>query len=134
MRICLDTDVLSEFLRGDHRVVSEITEAVRAGDSRIAITIVTVYEVLKGLRHREAPAKEERFRNALKSLYILPLDESAVNEAAAIYADLRRRGETISDADVLIAGIVMANGYTLVSNNVKHYNRIQRLGLRSWVL
>lgn len=76
MRICLDTDVLSEFLRGNRRVVSGMAEVLRAGDSRVAITIVTMYEVLKGLRHREAPAKEERFRNALKTLYILPLDES----------------------------------------------------------
>ncbi|MEW6229464.1 MAG: hypothetical protein AB1700_15465 [Bacillota bacterium] len=48
-----------------------MTEVPRAGDGRVAITIVTMYEVIKGLRHREAPAKEERFRNALKTICIL---------------------------------------------------------------
>jgi len=53
--------------------------------------------------------------------------------ATDIYADLRGNGITISDADILIAAIVIKNNGKLISNNTKHYKDIQKLELINWL-
>ncbi|MCK6627997.1 MAG: hypothetical protein L6R45_22815 [Anaerolineae bacterium] len=37
------------------------------------------------------------------------------------------------DADILIAGIALAGGYTLVTQNVKHFQRITGLKVENWL-
>jgi tRNA(fMet)-specific endonuclease VapC len=47
-------------------------------------------------------------------------------------AELRRNGITIGTSDILIAGIAIENGLTLVTNNEKHYQPVERLKLENW--
>jgi tRNA(fMet)-specific endonuclease VapC len=63
--------------------------------------------------------------------HIILYDE-VINIASDIYADLRRKGKTIGDADILIAAIVIRNNGTLITNNIKHYEDVKRLGLENW--
>jgi predicted nucleic acid-binding protein len=53
--------------------------------------------------------------------------------AANIYAELRKLGITIGDADILIASTVIANNSVLVTNNEKHYSSIKSLSLENWL-
>jgi tRNA(fMet)-specific endonuclease VapC len=62
----------------------------------------------------------------------MPLSESAIVEAAEIYADLYRRGQLIGDADILIAAVALANNLALASNNAAHFARISGLRIESW--
>jgi tRNA(fMet)-specific endonuclease VapC len=61
----------------------------------------------------------------------MPLSESAIVEAAEIYADLYRRGQLIGDADILIAAVALANNLALASNNAAHFARISGLRIES---
>lgn len=54
-------------------------------------------------------------------------------KAGEIYADLRKKGELISDADILTAAIVLANDSVLVTNNVDHFKRIKDLKIENWL-
>lgn len=49
-----------------------------------------------------------------------------------IYAELRQNGITIGTSDILIAGIAIENGLTLITNNEKHYEPIQALKIENW--
>jgi tRNA(fMet)-specific endonuclease VapC len=49
-----------------------------------------------------------------------------------IKADLKRQGNIILDADIMIAAIAIANKLTLVTNNEKHFIRIPNLSLENW--
>jgi predicted nucleic acid-binding protein len=53
--------------------------------------------------------------------------------AAGIYAELRKSGITIGDADILIASTVIASNSVLVTNNEGHYKNIQSLTLENWL-
>jgi predicted nucleic acid-binding protein len=41
------------------------------------------------------------------------------------------QGITIGNSDILIAGIAIANDFTLVTNNEKHYESIRNLGIEN---
>ncbi len=52
--------------------------------------------------------------------------------AAVLYADLRRAGRTVDDADLLIAAFCVEGGYTLVTSNTRHFEGIDGLQLVNW--
>jgi len=51
-----------------------------------------------------------------------------------VYADLRRRGKLIGEADILVAGIVLAHDGVLVTNNVDHFQRVPNLKVENWLM
>jgi tRNA(fMet)-specific endonuclease VapC len=71
----------------------------------------------------------ERFVSAIIEL---PLDRTSAETAARIRAELERRGQPIGPYDLLIAGQSLANGLTLVTNNVSEFQRVSGLKLESW--
>jgi len=50
-----------------------------------------------------------------------------------IYANLKKQGRLINDADILIASIVKANNDVLVTNNEEHFLRVQGLKIENWL-
>ena len=130
--IFLDTDILSFFFAGNIKIRDQLGENVEKGE-QIAMTSVNVYEVLKGLKHRNNISKEKQFMAFLESIVVFTLDSAAITEAADIYADLRKSGNSIGDADILIAAIVISNNGILVSNNTRHYTHINNLRLINWM-
>ena len=44
-------------------------------------------------------------------------------------ARLKKNGNIIADMDLMIASIAIENDCTLISNNIKHFNRVQNLEL-----
>jgi len=54
-------------------------------------------------------------------------------KAGEIYADLRKKGEIINDADILIAATISANDSVLVTNNTDHFKRIKNLKIENWL-
>jgi tRNA(fMet)-specific endonuclease VapC len=128
----LDTDVLMPLFKG-HAAMAERAHAHRSQYGLLNITIVTYYEVMKGHEYVRAHDRQQVFEEFCRLNRVLPLDRLACQAAARIYADLRRRGDLIPDADILIAGIARAGGYTLVTQNVKHFGRIDGLQVENWL-
>ena len=69
----------------------------------------------------------------LRSIVVYTLDNAALVEAANIYAESKKGGKPVGDADILIASIVISNDGLLVTNNTKHYEHIKNLRLVNWV-
>ena len=59
------------------------------------------------------------------------------NKAAAHYGDIRaaleRKGTPIGVNDLHIAGHARSEGLTLVTNNLKEFERVEALRLENWV-
>lgn len=97
-------------------------------------SIITYYESLSGLLYKDARQQLGRFQALVGIHRVLPLTVDSVNISATIEADLRRRGSSIGPTDTLIAGVALANGLVLATNNTKHYERIEGLQLVNWTL
>jgi predicted nucleic acid-binding protein len=83
--------------------------------------------------YKDAKLQLQKFTDFAELNKILPLTISATKQAAEIYADLRKRGQPIGHTDCLIAGIALANGLQLVTNNTEHFKRVSNLELVNWL-
>ena len=92
----------------------------------LAVSIVTRYEILRGLRARSATRKMAVFTQFRQRSSIVPLTEAAVSIAADIYANLYARG-------LLIAATAMSHGLIVVTNNESHFGRIEGLTVENWL-
>ncbi len=67
------------------------------------------------------------------NLPVLPFDELAAREYGRIRAELDGQGMPIGDADLQIGAIALSRGLTVVTGNVKHFQRIPNLSIENWL-
>jgi len=127
----IDTDILSEFLRGNSKVIAKIDEHLQEYGF-ISLSIITYYEILNGLLYKDAKKQLKIFTDFIEFNKVLPLTLRAAKVAAEIQADLRKDGNEIGHTDTLIAGIALTNDLQLVTNNTVHFKRIQGLDIANW--
>ena len=127
----IDTNIVSMFLRGHSRVKDRFAEYVEE-HGKVNLSIITVYEGLSGLKHRDAKKQMAAFKALVDASEIWPLTEQSVELSAEMYTALRRKGQTVDDIDLLIAGVAAANGFVLVTNNRKHFDRIGEIEVEDW--
>jgi tRNA(fMet)-specific endonuclease VapC len=130
MIFLLDTDTCIGVLRQRPGMVQRLSQLAPMD---CAVSMVTVYELFCGLAKAQDPAKErlkvERFISAVIEL---PLDRPSAEAAATVRENLERQGNLIGPYDLLIAGQALAGKLTLVTNNVREFQRVSGLNLESW--
>ncbi|HEV7518276.1 MAG TPA: type II toxin-antitoxin system VapC family toxin [Thermoanaerobaculia bacterium] len=128
----LDSDMLSEIMKGrDPRVLHHAREYLQ--EHRVfQFSIVTRYEVLRGLQAKDATRQIAAFLARCRASVVYPLTEEVVDLAAEIYGSLRKRGQLISDGDLLIASTALLLDLVLVTGNVDHFQRIEGLRFLNW--
>jgi len=127
----VDTNILSLFFRGHPQVVAEFEAYLKEYDV-INFSIITYYEIVSGLKHRDAHNQLTLFLEFTAQNTILPFTQEVADVAAEVYADLRKNGQPIDDIDLLIAGTAITNGLILVTDNRKHFDRIVQLEVENW--
>jgi predicted nucleic acid-binding protein len=55
------------------------------------------------------------------------INKSTMDKASEIYANLRKQGRLIEDADILFAATAIERGLVLVTDNTAHFKRIKEL-------
>jgi tRNA(fMet)-specific endonuclease VapC len=128
----LDTDTLSEVMRARDPGVGQRAAEYLAAHGRFTFSIVTRYEILRGLRAKRAARQAAAFEARCRASDVLPLSDPIVDRAAEIYGELHRVGQLISDADILIAATALEHGLILVTNNAAHFSRVQGLSWSNW--
>jgi tRNA(fMet)-specific endonuclease VapC len=128
----IDTDTLSEIIKAHDPQVQRHSREYLASFSRFTFSIITRYEILRGLAAKAATRQVLAFEDRCRRSDILPLTDEIVVQAADIYGDLSRKGQLISDADILIAATALVNRLVLVTENVAHSQRIPGLRSESW--
>jgi len=128
----LDTDVLSGMMR-QTPVALNRARAYLAEHQQLTISLITRFEILRGLKAKRASKQLAAFDSFCLSNEVLPLDDEIIVRAADIYADLHVRGQLIPDADILIAATALQNGLVMATNNVAGFGRIRDLQIDNWL-
>lgn len=126
----LDTNTCS-YVR-DH-VQSVLKKFIEKRADGLCISAITLAEMRYGVEKTNSYAKNKRsLELLLNRLVVLPFDEAAANEYGLIRAYLRGIGKPIGDMDNLIAGHARALGLTIVTNNVREFERVPDLKIENW--
>lgn len=126
------TDILSSVMR-KNPLATERARFYREVHRRRTFSVITRYEVLRGLLSKGAAKQVAALDRLSARSQVLPLTDSTVVQAARRYADLHRRGELIRDADILIAATAITHGLAAVTNNEAHFRRIRDLQVVNWL-
>lgn len=127
----IDTDILSLYFRDNQNVVENFSRYLTQHDC-INFSIITYYEILSVLKHRDANKQIESFLQFVVQNNIVLLTIDAVDISAEKYAQLRKQGTPVDDIDLLIAGIAIANDMELITNNTRHFSKISGLEITNW--
>lgn len=124
--VCLDSDVIIEFLRGNPKVSFRIRELEEKYD--LATTAINVSEVVFGVIKKNS--KElEKINTLLRKLTIFPITENTAGITAKIRLSLIKKGCESDHLDILIAAAVIENKAALFTLNTKHFEKVDELTL-----
>lgn len=111
-----------------------VMDRFNSNTGRMAISSITFAELIHGVEKSAYPEKNlavvEDFTSRLS---ILVYDEKAAVHYGSIRAELEKKGMPIGINDLHIAAHARSNGFTLVTNNTKEFNRINGLLLDNWI-
>ncbi|MEQ8787272.1 MAG: type II toxin-antitoxin system VapC family toxin [Pirellulaceae bacterium] len=128
----LDTDILNEVLKQKNAHVLRHAADYLAQHGRFAISSMTRYELLRGLKEKQAAAQLANFQVFCQHTFILSVTDSILDQAAELWAQGRAQGLAPKDADLIIAATALQQGRTLVSGNTTHFAWIPGLALANW--
>lgn len=129
----LDTNIVSYWMRGDEAIVARIKER---SPSDLSLSAITLAEIWYGIEKSPVKKKERRSKIERISsvLAVHPFDEAAAGAYAVMRARLERQGVMISERDVQIASIAVANRLTVVTHNVREFSRVEGLTVQDWAV
>jgi len=109
----LDTEIVIELLRERKH---------EAG----AISIITLIELLRRLE----AAKRTKVKTLLEESFTIEgLDNQTIETYCSLYENLKKQGETLPDADLLIAATAKAHNLTIKTRD-QHFKRLTKNGLK----
>ena len=114
-------------LAGRRRAVSPLE---RLSAEHIGISVISLGEVYQQAFESTNPdAYLGMFRTFIAPFRVIPVTEPIALRFAEIRALLKRRGELISDFDMLIAATALHYNLTVLTFNYRHFARIPDLVL-----
>ena len=66
-------------------------------------------------------------------LPVLPFDGDAARRYGEVRAELECQGTPLGEADLRIGAIALSRGLTVVTGNIRHFQRIPGLSVENWL-
>lgn len=129
MTYLVDTDIIIDFFKNQKSAI-DLFHKIKA--EPIKISIITFIEIEYGIKKSYQPEKrKEQFVNFISEFYveIISIDSTIAEEFVRLKVRLEKQKQTLADFDFFIAATAIANNFTLVTRNIKHFKRIKDLSL-----
>ena len=129
MRYLVDTDWVIDHLHGREPVVRRLELLAPQG---LGMSIVSLAELYEGVFYSTSPQEnEEALHNFLESVDIFYLEDGVCRIFARERGRLRAAGMVIGDFDILIGSTAIYYELTLLTNNRRHFGRMDDLSIIS---
>ena len=132
MAFLFDTDAISELLR-QRPATSYVKWLMNIPREDQNTSAVVIGELYKGAYRSQA--KERHIANIenriLPSVTVLPYDLGCAKFFGKIRGYLEVSGTVLPDADIQIAATALYHGLELVTGNLRHFQRIDKLRLNA---
>lgn len=126
MKYLIDTDVIINYLRAKLKLKKEFLE------EGAGISIITLGELVYGAYKSNLPQQSLTVTSGFikeSKLQIVDLNQEVIFNFGALKAELEKDGKRLEDFDLLIAATAKNLRLTLVTGNLKHFQKIPGLKL-----
>ena len=127
----LDTNIVSDLLV--HPAGAVAGHIARVGEEAIGTSIIVACELRFGAAKKRSARLAARVEEMLARLAVLPLGDAVDRRYAELRSRLERRGTPIGPNDMLIAAHALAVRRTLVTDNVREFERVAGLRVENWL-
>ena len=132
LRYLLDTNIVIYVIK--RRPIAAL-QLFNEQAGHMAISSITLAELLHGVEKSNAPARSlAAVEDFCSRLDLLPYGPKAAQHYGSILAALEKRGQPIGVNDLHIAAHARSEGLTLVSNNLREFERVEALQLANWAI
>jgi len=126
----LDTDTVIYSLKGHESVAKNLREHIH--DS-IKISIITLMKLYYGAyKSQRVESNLAKIKTLENSLEIVPLGLESAEVFGLYKSKLEKSGTLLDDFDLILASCALARNLTLVTNNIRHFGRIEGLKIANW--
>jgi tRNA(fMet)-specific endonuclease VapC len=126
----LDTDILSEIIKGIDQTVAGHATSYRRAYGHYMLSAISVMEIVQGFQKNQSTRRLQAFLASLAGQELIAFDEADGELAGRIAGELDRVGRPIGTADSMIAAIAIGQGLELATGNTAHFQRVQQLGYK----
>ena len=132
--ICLDTNIVIGIVNGRSTSLRlRLEEQMRSG-TEVVLPVIALFEMRYGFAKSDRREHSERLLDRFLALGInvLPFEPEDAAHAGDIRAYLERRGTPIGAYDILIAAQARRRGATMVTANIREFERVPGLLVTDW--
>jgi len=129
----LDTNTCIYLIRRRPKEVLQRFERFEVGE--VGVSVITVSELRYGVEKSTRPEQNLRaLEQFLLPLEVLNFGPEATVSYGRVRASLEERGMPIGPLDTLIAAHALSLGATLVTNNIREFERVSGLRIEDWTV
>lgn len=126
-RYFLETSVIVNFLRNRNGAV----ELIESLEGELVASHISLAELYEGISRVKNPKELEKgvidFFTGMSEVY--GLDAEIAKHFGQTRALLKQKGNVIEDLDILLGATCLAHNLTIVTYNIKHFERIPNLDI-----
>lgn len=131
LKYLLDTNIVIYTMKNRPQ---QVKKRFKQHKGQMCISSVTLGELIFGAEHSKQVERNLADIEAMVArLEVLPFDNKPAYHFGQIRASLYSIGNLIGPYDMMIAGHARASGLTLVTNNIKEFERVPGLIFENWV-
>ena len=124
MRYLVDTDWVIHYLNGHREIVARVQDL----SPDIALSVISLAELYEGVFYSRDPQKsEEALQDFLRGIELVGIDDEITRVFGRERGRLRAAGKTVGDFDLLIGATALRHGLTVLTNNRRHFELIEKL-------
>ena len=127
----LDTDTLIYSLKGNEIVKQNLQVHL---EDPMQISIISLLELFYGAyKSQKMVSNIAKVKTLQQTFEIVSPGKETADIFGMLKASLEKNGTPLFDFDLIIASTAMAHNLTLVTNNIRHFKRIEGLKLENWL-
>ena len=128
----LDTDTIIYNLKGNEAIKRNLQDHF---EDPMKICVITLMELYFGAyKSKKITGNLSKIRAIENAFEIISVNSECAEIFGMLKASLKKSGTLLDDFYLIIASCAMTNNLTLVTNNTKHFSRIDGLKLANWTV
>lgn len=127
----LDTDTIIYWIKGNKNISNKITSI---GFNNISSSITSKTELYYGAYKSNKKEKNlEIITKLTRKIQFLDFNDSCQQHFGKLKVELEKKGMIIDDFDLMIAATAISYDLVLITNNIRHFSRIDNLVIENWI-